>query len=479
MPKNRTVVLLLFVLGTVLIYLPVLGNGFLTDDYAALYRLLVEKRVLYREFMRPLIDISFYLNWLISGLHPLGYYLFNLLVHAFTCFMVYRVAMDLPLIEADRRDAFALTAGLLFLFYPFHNEGVVWLAGRLSSMAALSALLAIHFSLRRRRPWGFWLAAFCWFAGLFAYESTIVLPALILVLEWLKGCDRRRLIRLALAWTAAGVVWLGMRVLIAGQLLPAYGESGMKGDGIALRAVKVFGRCFLPPMEGASGVMIGLFVCVLLLMGAMHVLGWRRMRRRKAGLPARFFLSLEAVFLLSLIPAIVFAVSTRTSEGDRLLYFPSCFFCMLASAVLVFFVEGRRWRWGIGLTLAVVGVVLIEVNNRHWVFASKTANALLDLVRATPGRVVLVNAPDEWEGAFIFRNNFKEGLVVNGIDPTRVVVTHFLMRTEYLAVNGAIEPEQKDGEVYIYPATRIAPKGVKRDSVYYWNKFQWKQLILN
>src|SRR5258708_40233361 len=137
MPRNRLLLFLLFAVGTLLIYFPVLGNGFLTDDYASLYRILVEKQMLYRESLRPLIDISFYLNWLASGLHPLGYYLFNLLVHAFTCYMVYRVAFDLPFFTSGRREAFALTAGFFFLVYPLHNDSIVLLFGRVFCFVAV------------------------------------------------------------------------------------------------------------------------------------------------------------------------------------------------------------------------------------------------------------------------------------------------------------------------------------------------------
>ncbi len=124
----------------------------------------------------------------------------------------------------------------------------------------------------------------------------------------------------------------------------------------------------------------------------------------------------------------------------------------------------------------------------------------LDTLRSVPGRVLLVNAPDEWEGAYIFRNSFKSGLVVNGIDTNKVVVSHFLTRLEYLRVDGGIEPGRKDSSLFIYPATRIVQSSdgfrvigsgdgfrvmgiadrfdVKADRVYYWNKYGWKQLIL-
>src|ERR1700754_4376421 len=94
--QENIAVLLLSGLGTLLLYGPVLGNSFLTDDYAALYRIIVEKRVLHEEFLRPLIDISFYFNYIFSGRHAGGYYLFNFCIHILTCYMVYRVALVLP-----------------------------------------------------------------------------------------------------------------------------------------------------------------------------------------------------------------------------------------------------------------------------------------------------------------------------------------------------------------------------------------------
>lgn len=500
---RNLLVILLFGVVTVLLYFPVLGNGFLTDDYASLYRLLIEKRVLFEGMVRPLIDISFYFNFLISGLHPVSYYIFNLCIHALTCYMVYRAALDLPLFTARRQAVFALTAGFLFLFYPFHNEGVVWLSGRLSSMAALFGLMAIHFSLTKKWPWNFVLAAICWFIGLFAYESIIVLPAVVLLCEWIKFRDMRRAARSLVAWAAAGVVWLGMRYLLAGTLLPGYGKGGLAGDPVVLRFAKVFGRCFLPPEENTM-LMTILFAGVAVLIGVVHVLVWRRKSPslgQRGGIGGRGFagataglrrdfgdqrrggvyFALEMCFLLALLPAIAFEVSTRTSEGDRLLYFPSCMLCLLAGAVLLSLLPGKRWRLLLCGAYAVASVVFITGNNRRWVFASRAAESTLVMLRRAPGRVVLVNAPDEWEGAYIFRNNFNQGLVVNGIDTNKVRVHHFLTRLEYLRVKDRIGPVRKDSSIFIYPATWISLDSVRArvDSVYYWDKYEWKPLILD
>jgi hypothetical protein len=140
---------------------------------------------------------------------------------------------------------------------------------------------------------------------------------------------------------------------------------------------------------------------------------------------------------------------------------------------------------------AAAGVIFISANNRHWVAASQAADSMLHLLRGAPGRVLLVNAPDEWEGAFIFRNNFNRGLMVNGIDTNKVLVSHVLTRLEYLKIDGRIQPVRSDSSVFIYPATRIIRDGERfrvtgfpdlfrpaRDRVYYWDKYEWKPLIL-
>jgi hypothetical protein len=494
--RENIAVLLLFGLGTLLLYAPVLGNSFLTDDYAALYRIMVEKRVLHEEFLRPLIDISFYFNYIFSGRHAGGYYLFNFCIHILTCYMVYRVTLVLPYFSGRERWNFAWMAGILFLLYPFHNEAVVWLSGRLSSMAALCGLLAVYCHLTCRRPWNFFLTVLFWLVGLFAYESIIVLPAMILLLDIPAYKEGRDLVRAAAAWCLAGIVYLGLRWLIAGTLIPGYGSDGLadrKMDGIITRVMKVIGRCFLPPMENSRSMTV-LFVIVGVILGGLVFLWWCRAKTQERKILP--FLLPGGLFLVSLAPVLLFGISTRTSEGDRLLYFPSAVLCLIAAGLLSSLVRKMLWRWVVLVVVAIPCILFIRQNNRRWVFASETAVALFDTVRAVDaGRVILVNVADEWEGAYIFRNNFKASLTVNGIDTNKVVVNNYLKRLEYLATGRSIRPVVRDTSWFIYPVTRIMEEkgewrmvnvetGVShvfdplKEPVYYWDKLQLKRLIL-
>ncbi|HVS98713.1 MAG TPA: hypothetical protein VHE54_19615, partial [Puia sp.] len=451
-------VLLLFTLVTFALYFPVLGNGFLIDDYAALYRILVEKRILFREFLRPLIDISFYFNWLYSGLHPAGYYIFNFAVHILVCFMTWKVARLLPIFSrtggaatrqtghtvqtggaATRQSTFALVSGLLFALYPFHNESIVWLSGRLSSMAALCAMTAIYLALTKRAPWDFVLPALLLIIGLFSYESILPLPLIILV--WQKDLfrDRKKITRAVLGWAAVGVVCIAIRYLLAGSLLPEYGLEGMEGragNGIFMRLIKAFGRSVLPPSD-ASGRMMLLFAIVAGLVILLHMRLWRR--RAEDGFSFTGYTRLCLSFVLAMAMPVIGAVSTRTSEGDRLLYFPSCFLCMMAAALVLRLAAGKGLRWSLVVLFAAGGLLLIEENNRHWLVASRTAGTILDTLAASPaGKTVLINAPDEYEGAFIFRNNFEQALTIHGIPASDVLVNNYLLRKEALSAEGPI-----------------------------------------
>ncbi|MBO9572921.1 MAG: hypothetical protein J7497_12065, partial [Chitinophagaceae bacterium] len=144
MIKKNLVVFLLFIGIGLLLNFSLLDNNFLSDDYRSLYRILVEKRIIYKGLFRPLIDVSFYLNYLMSGLNPVSYYLLNILIHCTTAFMVYAVTKRSGIFMDEKKEQFSLLSGLFFLIYPFHNESIAWLTGRLSSLACLSAMIIIY-----------------------------------------------------------------------------------------------------------------------------------------------------------------------------------------------------------------------------------------------------------------------------------------------------------------------------------------------
>ena len=66
------------------------------------------------------IDLCFRLNYLLHGLHPLGFHLLNTALHVAVTCLVVRVAMT----TVFRQTRPSLMSGILFAVHPVHTEAV-------------------------------------------------------------------------------------------------------------------------------------------------------------------------------------------------------------------------------------------------------------------------------------------------------------------------------------------------------------------
>jgi protein O-mannosyl-transferase len=485
--NNITVILLFTVVGFV-IYIPLLGNGFLSDDYESLYRIYIQKRILYREFLRPMIDISFYFNYLISGLSAWSYYIFNISVHIINALLLFRLAAVYTLFSKKDQWLFAFWSGLLFLIYPFHNEGIAWLSGRLSSMACFFALISLIIASERKGKMASIMSAFFFLLGLLCYESIIFLPAIVLIIQWLREQSMKKLFIQSGFWLLAVLFYLLIRFSLSGEITGEYG-SRLADNHIlqkCLNAGKVFGRLFLPGSENQHLLIV---LTIIICFFSMILTGFILQNQNQNKADKAKWIALILFALTSLLIPIAFGVSTRTSEGDRLLYFPSCFVCMLLIAVIlrIFRNETVRLLWFSGISIYFL--CFLEINNMRWVKASRAAESILETVRNRGAKnIILINVPDELEGAFVFRNGLEKALEINKTDTSKVKIMNYLKRSDYLKAGKTIPVQTLDSTLIIYPECQIVQHGGQyiqltnsqnnssvnirkdRNLMYYWNK---------
>jgi hypothetical protein len=160
------------------IYLPALGRGFIRDDL----RWIVAGRLqgvqdgpgLFLQnvgFYRPLVSLSFGLDYLLFQLHPFGYGLTNFALLIACVFCIGRLGLLLGL-----EPAFAGVAGALWALN-FHGIGgaVLWLSGRTALLLTLFAVLALSTWLRDEAGWAaIWLTL-----ALFSKEEAVLLPLIV------------------------------------------------------------------------------------------------------------------------------------------------------------------------------------------------------------------------------------------------------------------------------------------------------------
>ncbi|MEO8590094.1 MAG: hypothetical protein ABI432_12030 [Flavobacteriales bacterium] len=414
----------LCIVASFALFLPVLGSSFFADDFLAVWRIGVLGELRQVSFFRPLSEFTLWINNIITGPVPAGYRAFNVLVHALNGSLIYLLVNRFPGLREHRHaTTMALVAAVLFLAYPFHNESIVWVVGRGTSIATLftlTGLVALNSGMSERRK--LTLVPLCCFLGALAYESMLLFP-LIITPMLLRGCAEQRPFRQRMAWAMIGTIALHfvLRWAFTRQVTNAYGGAFFDRPWATypMNAAKVLGRLLLPPVADEHTQLLR-FALLLTLLAVTAFVFWRRYWSDR---PIRVA-AVDLLWMLgvSCVVAVVASVSTRTSESDRFLYMPSAFLCILMALVLFTLVDGML-RWAMVALLLIGSCILLQVNNAHWATASVTIGRIVKELPAPPdnGRLFVSGLPQENNGAFIFRHGFHEGLLLAGRDTARIV----------------------------------------------------------
>jgi len=196
----------------VIFYLPALHALFIWDDdfhvlqnaslrsLHGLWRIWTEPGATQQYY--PLTWSSFWIDYQLWGLRPLAYHAENILLHALTAVLVWRILRRLNVQGA-------WLAAALFALHPVCVESVAWVSERKNTLSALFFLLslraAIEFWLPRsltaqgnasepktnavtafgQRKF-YWLALALYLCALWSKSVTAVLPGVILLLVWWK-----------------------------------------------------------------------------------------------------------------------------------------------------------------------------------------------------------------------------------------------------------------------------------------------------
>lgn len=244
---------LLFLLACVL-YAPTLLNGFIWDDndYVTQNVVLLNLHGLWRIWTEigvtpqyyPLVHTSYWLEYRLWGLHPMGYHLTNVLLHAANACLLWVLLRRLGV-------GCAWFAAALFALHPVHVETVAWVTERKNVLslffyllAALSYLRFIRVQEAPSRPgackWSYVLALLFYLFALLSKTVTCSFPvAVLLVLWWKRGRIGRRDVRSLIPFFVVG---LAMGCLTAWMERVRVGAHGEEFDLSWLERVLIAGR---------------------------------------------------------------------------------------------------------------------------------------------------------------------------------------------------------------------------------------------
>lgn len=451
------IVLAAFAAASSIVFGPSFGRIFTSDDYCTLEYVCREGHFLVPGFFRPVGDLTLKWTWKIAGWQPFYFFLGNALLHAINSWLLFLLCRRL---YADRQKAFwfAGAASVIFFSYHSHGEAILWAIGRGISLATFFALCSmVVFLSRIRETWKMLAVCLCYFLALASYESVALLPVIL----WLLPGATRDNRDFRKWWIALGITLLvsvGLREIYSGGVWMAYRGSIFWKEPVAYVSdtIKIILRVFMPAFNAPMLFAVLSSLVVAGVSASIFLLRKKIFAKADSGNVLRLALG---GLLCSVAVAMVFSISTRTSEGDRLLYFPACFFAMLTSLLLMQF-ETRSVRWLAVLAVVAVQIVFLIQTRNHWMRASSYASQIIQKISESKSRpLYIVNLPEEFKGAYIFRNCLPQALSFYGINAAGVRIVNKLGYVDAQYKEGAIFPEETGGNIFIWPNTSIIHRG--------------------
>ena len=372
---------------------------------------------------RPILFLSYGLDWRMWGANAIGGHLANLALHLVNSALVGCIAGR----WARVRPATAgIVAAAVFAAYPFAGEVTFWVAGRADLLAALFGLLFLLTltGVQDRRPaYVHALRVVLFLLALLSKESAMPLPLIgTLLLVARNSADMEASVRkppfaarsivavrtLLPVWAAFGV-YLTWRYWLFGTPISVYPNSGApSGLGEYLDRL-AFLRALGEQQPGLPWP--GLWPIVLVLLLSAFVVVWASARPSRASVAVIIaFVLAAAIYFLS--PSLSFPAAGANGEGARNYYVAWIF---VSVAIGLFALESRPT---LAISILLLGWMLLGQDGslRQWQEAARLMRAVTGAVPALakeigPDRYAAVLLPDHL-GVALFARNAQGGFVM-------------------------------------------------------------------
>ena len=350
---------------------------------------------------RPVVNLTFALNYAVGGLDVRGYHAVNVAIHILAGLVLFGILRRTP-----GAAGIALAVAALWVVHPLLTESVVYVSQRTETLMSLFLLLTLYCAIR---GWNLAAIVACGL-GMGCKEVMVVAPVVVVLYDYVFGADMRA--RRGL-YAGLAATWLMLPLLMGGVAVQAKMGEGLDyftpwtyAKTQATVIVHYLRLAFVPyplvidyddwPRAGsllsvlpAAGVVVGLFAAS----------AWGAWRKKWWGF-------LGMCFFMILAPTSSFIPLATEVAAERRLYLP-----LVAILVPVVVGIGSLRKYAVPVLCVIYGGLTIMRNTDY----RSTESIWRATVEARPANVrALVNL-----AAFVGRD---EAITLNqraiAIDPT-------------------------------------------------------------
>jgi len=318
-------------------------------------------------YYRPVVGVTFLLDFLVWRWNPLGYHLTNVILHVLCILLVFQLTKTLLNCHSkvESKALLSFFTAIFFAVHPIHTESVAWIAGRTDILATLFFLLAFLAYIlfrKEKRPVALVLSFVFFFFSVGSKFIGITFPAVVILYELALNRYKNGAL-FGLVYGIPFLVYLAFRansLHLAEKII----HLSLKGMTVThfiqlffssvwfymIKSIWPFPQnAFIGEVPAFYHPIVGMILLVAIVWAVVKL---------DRGRLIKFWLAFFFVTLLpSLIPVYIKVVSTPLAE--RYLYLPSIAVCFLVSYVLVSFVE--KQRAGVGRLLYRGAVTLLTL----------------------------------------------------------------------------------------------------------------------
>ncbi len=332
-----------------------------------------------RGFWRPVVQLSYALNWAVGDGDPFWFHLTNLSVHAMNAVLV---------LFALRRwvgDEIAAVVGAsIFALHPVQTETVAWISGRTDSLCCLGLLIASTGFARRIRGSRVAVAleVFGALVALGSKESFVLLPVLLAVESWaergrplISRALTRRFFVQAFPELALVVAFIVFHQLVIRVEPLALGVTAENRVPLFLEAWGRFTALLVWPCDLTlgralfsfrDGKIVPEWGYVALGAATLGVVLWSALAWRRSG---GFGVAAWCYVALALPVSSIIWLDYDVLVSPRFMYVPMLAVAFLVSLCVRRFGIGRRWS-GRAFLAPLLLVFFVRSFTRAWDFSS-------------------------------------------------------------------------------------------------------------